>query len=66
MGKRVFFVTNNITFLSLQETKIRHLDLFVVRSIWGNITFDFDYGTSKGLYGALYVFGILLCLINAR
>ncbi|GKA92856.1 RNA-directed DNA polymerase, eukaryota [Tanacetum coccineum] len=37
---------NKISFLSLQETKMEEMDDMVVRSVWGNMDFDYRYSSS--------------------
>ncbi|GJX74324.1 RNA-directed DNA polymerase, eukaryota, partial [Tanacetum coccineum] len=39
---------NKICFLSLQETKIEEMDDNVVRSLWGNMDFEFRHSPSVG------------------
>ncbi|GJW41141.1 RNA-directed DNA polymerase, eukaryota [Tanacetum coccineum] len=41
---------NKINFLSLQETKIESVDAFVVRSLWGNMSFEYLFSPSVGNY----------------
>lgn len=34
-------IRNRVTFLGLQETRMVNVDLFKLKSIWGNYNFDF-------------------------
>lgn len=46
-------IKHHVTFLALQEMKMRWLDLKVVRLVWGNLPFDFQISLSKGLSGGM-------------
>ncbi|GJV54505.1 hypothetical protein Tco_1450246, partial [Tanacetum coccineum] len=39
---------NKISFLSLQETKMEEMEDNVVRSLWGNMDFDYSHSPSVG------------------
>ncbi|GJU29549.1 RNA-directed DNA polymerase, eukaryota [Tanacetum coccineum] len=45
---------NKINFLSLQETKIESVDAFIVRSLWGNMSFEYVFSPSvvEGVWNA--------------
>ncbi|GKB10317.1 RNA-directed DNA polymerase, eukaryota [Tanacetum coccineum] len=45
--------SNQVNFLSLQETKMVSLDVFVVKAIWGNMYFDFATSSARGTWLAL-------------
>nr|GEY17771.1 RNA-directed DNA polymerase, eukaryota [Tanacetum cinerariifolium] len=45
--------TNGVNFLSIQETKIVSFDIFVMKSIWGNMLFDFATCSAQGRSGGL-------------
>nr|GEW99762.1 RNA-directed DNA polymerase, eukaryota, reverse transcriptase zinc-binding domain protein [Tanacetum cinerariifolium] len=47
-----------VNFLSLQETKLVHVDLWILRQVWGNTHFDFASMSSRGLSGGI------ICLWN--
>ena len=49
---------NKISFLSLQETKMEEMDVNVVRSLWGNMDFEFRHSPSVGNSGGI------LCVWN--
>ncbi|GJT05590.1 hypothetical protein Tco_0840052 [Tanacetum coccineum] len=38
-----------VNFATIQETKSGKIDLFVIKSLWGNFNFDFVYSPSVGL-----------------
>ncbi|GJY84363.1 RNA-directed DNA polymerase, eukaryota [Tanacetum coccineum] len=42
-----------VNFLSLQETKMVSLDVFVIRAFWGNIVFDFATSSARGRSGGI-------------
>ncbi|GJR84790.1 RNA-directed DNA polymerase, eukaryota [Tanacetum coccineum] len=44
---------NKVNFLALQETKMEQVDLFNIKSCWGNLTFDFVVGPSVGNSGGI-------------
>ncbi|CAH1426155.1 unnamed protein product [Lactuca virosa] len=46
-------VQNGVTFLGLQETRMTQLDLFKVRSMWGNCNFDFAFSSARGRSGGI-------------
>nr|KAJ0210828.1 hypothetical protein LSAT_V11C400171530 [Lactuca sativa] len=41
-------VQNRVSFLGLQETRMTQLDLFKVRSMWGNCSFHYAFSTARG------------------
>nr|GEY88882.1 putative RNA-directed DNA polymerase, eukaryota, reverse transcriptase zinc-binding domain protein [Tanacetum cinerariifolium] len=47
---------HNVNFLAIQETKMLHVDLWMLRQIWGNVHFDFAFSSARGLSG-----GIICC-----
>ncbi|GJT26024.1 RNA-directed DNA polymerase, eukaryota [Tanacetum coccineum] len=49
---------NKISFLSLQETKMEEMEDNVVRSLWGNMDFDYSHSPSVGFSGGI------LCVWN--
>ncbi|XP_071714939.1 uncharacterized protein [Rutidosis leptorrhynchoides] len=46
-------VRNSVMFLGLQETKMVHLDFFRLKTMWGNMTFDFACSLSRGRSGGI-------------
>ncbi|XP_071694564.1 uncharacterized protein [Rutidosis leptorrhynchoides] len=44
---------NNVCFLGVQETKMVTLDLFRVKTFWGNYAFDFACSLSRGRSGGI-------------
>ena len=44
---------HQINFLTIKETKMRCMDVHVVRSVWGNLQFDYAYSSSKDLSGGI-------------
>lgn len=44
---------NNIQFLGVQESKMTRLELFRIKSMWGNYTFDYACSLSRGRSGGL-------------
>ena len=44
---------NKVNFVGLQETKMESIDLFTVRSCWGNSTFDYVHSDSVGNSGGI-------------
>ncbi|GKC90487.1 RNA-directed DNA polymerase, eukaryota [Tanacetum coccineum] len=47
-----------VNFATIQETKSEKIDLFAIKSLWGNFNFDFVYSPSVGLSGGI------LCVWN--
>ncbi|GJX99377.1 RNA-directed DNA polymerase, eukaryota [Tanacetum coccineum] len=47
--------TNGVNFLSIQETKMVSFDIFVVKSIWGNMLFDFATCSARGRSGGTWM-----------
>ncbi|GJW43033.1 RNA-directed DNA polymerase, eukaryota, reverse transcriptase zinc-binding domain protein [Tanacetum coccineum] len=47
-----------VNFATIQETKSKKIDLFAIKSLWGNFNFDFVYSPSVGLSGGI------LCVWN--
>ncbi|GJX63412.1 RNA-directed DNA polymerase, eukaryota, reverse transcriptase zinc-binding domain protein [Tanacetum coccineum] len=45
--KTLFWPSKQVNFLSLQETKMVSLDVFVVKAIWGNMYFDFATSSAR-------------------
>ncbi|GJR42045.1 RNA-directed DNA polymerase, eukaryota [Tanacetum coccineum] len=45
--------SNQVNLLSLQETKMVSLDIFVVRALWGNMLFDFATSSARGRSGGI-------------
>ncbi|GKC19148.1 RNA-directed DNA polymerase, eukaryota, partial [Tanacetum coccineum] len=39
-------VKHKVNFLALQETKMKHMELFSVKMCWGNLVFDFVHSDS--------------------
>lgn len=44
---------HQVSFLALQETKMRRLDIQVVKLVWGNFHFDYAYFLLRGLSGRI-------------
>ena len=44
---------NRISFLGIQETKMTDMDLVTVRSLWGNVSFDYAVSNARGLSGSI-------------
>nr|GEV05557.1 RNA-directed DNA polymerase, eukaryota [Tanacetum cinerariifolium] len=44
---------HKVNFCSIQETKMEDIDLFTVKSLWGNFAFDFAYSPSVGNSGGI-------------
>nr|GEU28692.1 RNA-directed DNA polymerase, eukaryota, reverse transcriptase zinc-binding domain protein [Tanacetum cinerariifolium] len=44
---------NNVHFLGVQETKMTRLELFRLKSMWGNFTFDYACSLARGRSGGL-------------
>nr|GEV65731.1 hypothetical protein [Tanacetum cinerariifolium] len=45
--------SNQVNFLSIQETKLVSLDVFVVKILWGNMLFDFATSSARGRSGGI-------------
>ncbi|GJX87567.1 RNA-directed DNA polymerase, eukaryota [Tanacetum coccineum] len=43
--------SNQVNFLSIQETKMVSFDVFVVKTLWGNMLFDFATSSARGRSG---------------
>nr|GEX03442.1 RNA-directed DNA polymerase, eukaryota, reverse transcriptase zinc-binding domain protein [Tanacetum cinerariifolium] len=44
-------VKNKVNFLALQETKMKSMELFIVKKCWGNFAFDYVHSDSIGNSG---------------
>ncbi|XP_071699245.1 uncharacterized protein [Rutidosis leptorrhynchoides] len=44
---------NNVSFFALQETKMIRLEIFRIKSMWGNYQFDFACSLARGRSGGL-------------
>ncbi|GJV80075.1 RNA-directed DNA polymerase, eukaryota [Tanacetum coccineum] len=44
---------HRINFLAIQETKLESIDLFSIKSLWGNLNFDHVVGPSVGFSGGI-------------
>ncbi|GKB11901.1 RNA-directed DNA polymerase, eukaryota, partial [Tanacetum coccineum] len=44
---------HKINFVAIQETKLESIDLFSIREIWGNLSFDFSVSPSVGYSGGI-------------
>ncbi|GJZ67194.1 RNA-directed DNA polymerase, eukaryota [Tanacetum coccineum] len=44
---------HRIKFISIQETKMESIDLFSIKSLWGNLNFDHVVGPSVGFSGGI-------------
>ena len=42
-----------VTFLGIQESRVEKVDMFELRSLWGNFNFEFAVSSAKGLSGGL-------------
>ncbi|GKC36826.1 hypothetical protein Tco_1049210, partial [Tanacetum coccineum] len=51
---------HNINFLAVQETKLVHLDLWLIRQVWGNTLFDFASSSARGRLRDAELIDILL------
>ncbi|XP_071726615.1 uncharacterized protein [Rutidosis leptorrhynchoides] len=47
---------NNIQFLGVQESKMERLELFRIKSMWGNYSFDYACSLSRGMSGGIISF----------
>nr|GEY59685.1 hypothetical protein [Tanacetum cinerariifolium] len=45
--------SNQVNFLSIQETKMVSLDVFMVKILWGNMLFDFAPSSARGRSGGI-------------
>nr|GEV06602.1 RNA-directed DNA polymerase, eukaryota [Tanacetum cinerariifolium] len=43
----------NVNFCAIKETKSENTDLFSIKSLWGNFSFDFAFSPSVRLYGGI-------------
>ncbi|GKC52415.1 RNA-directed DNA polymerase, eukaryota, reverse transcriptase zinc-binding domain protein [Tanacetum coccineum] len=44
---------HNVHFLGIQESKMTHLELFRIKSMWGNYAFDYACSMARGFSGGL-------------
>ncbi|GJX89318.1 RNA-directed DNA polymerase, eukaryota [Tanacetum coccineum] len=44
---------NKINFAAFQETKLESIDLFSIKELWGNFSFDFTFSPSVGFSGGI-------------
>ncbi|GJR71569.1 RNA-directed DNA polymerase, eukaryota, partial [Tanacetum coccineum] len=42
-----------VNFVAIQETKLENIDLFAIKALWGNFSYDFDVSPSVGYFGGL-------------
>ncbi|GJY81678.1 RNA-directed DNA polymerase, eukaryota, partial [Tanacetum coccineum] len=47
------YVKNKVNFLALQETKMENMELFCVKTCWGNMAFDYVHSDSVGNSGGI-------------
>ncbi|GJU18148.1 RNA-directed DNA polymerase, eukaryota [Tanacetum coccineum] len=47
------YVSNKVNFLSLQETKMKSIELFDIKRCWGNFAFDYVYSALVGNSGGI-------------
>ncbi|GJV78097.1 RNA-directed DNA polymerase, eukaryota, reverse transcriptase zinc-binding domain protein [Tanacetum coccineum] len=55
---------NKVNFVSLQETKMEMIDLFIIKTCWGNLNFDYAYSPSVELSEKMMLWDYLLLMIN--
>ncbi|PWA35424.1 RNA-directed DNA polymerase, eukaryota [Artemisia annua] len=44
---------HNVNFLGIQESRVTSIDLFMLKSLWGNFTFDFAVSSARGMSGGI-------------
>ena len=44
---------HRVTFLAIQESRVSNVNMFELRSLWGNFSFDFAVSSSRGMSGGL-------------
>nr|GEZ69387.1 RNA-directed DNA polymerase, eukaryota [Tanacetum cinerariifolium] len=55
---------NRVNFVSLQETKIEHIELVTINKLWGNSSYDYAFSSSLELTEKRTLWDYLLRLIN--
>ncbi|GKB12027.1 RNA-directed DNA polymerase, eukaryota [Tanacetum coccineum] len=45
---------HRVNFVALQETKMEKIDLFSIKELWGNLSFDYAFSPSIGYSGGSY------------
>ena len=46
---------HRVNFLAIQETKMETVDIFLARSLWGNLSFLHEWSPSRGQSGGLCI-----------
>ncbi|GJV20320.1 RNA-directed DNA polymerase, eukaryota, reverse transcriptase zinc-binding domain protein, partial [Tanacetum coccineum] len=46
---------HRVNFVAIQETKVSSIDIAIVRSLWGNMHFDYLHSEASGLSGGILV-----------
>ena len=44
---------HSVAFLGIQESRVTTVNLFELRSMWGNFSFDFAVSSARGLSGGI-------------
>ncbi|GJY40612.1 retrovirus-related pol polyprotein from transposon TNT 1-94, partial [Tanacetum coccineum] len=44
---------HRVSFVAIQETKMKNIDLFSIKSLWGNFAFDYVFSPSVGYSGGI-------------
>nr|GEY02893.1 RNA-directed DNA polymerase, eukaryota [Tanacetum cinerariifolium] len=44
---------SQVNFAAIQETKLQNIDLFSIKALWGNFSYDFAFSPSVGFYGGI-------------
>ncbi|GKB06122.1 RNA-directed DNA polymerase, eukaryota [Tanacetum coccineum] len=47
---------HRVNFVALQETKMEKMDLFSIKALWGNLSFDYAFSPSIGYSGGILCF----------
>ena len=46
-------MSNRVSFLGLQETRMTQVDVFCIKAMWGNCNFDFASSSARGSSGGI-------------
>ena len=46
-------LSNKVNFMALQKTKMKQMDLFTIKTLWGNLSFDYAFNSSVVNLGSI-------------
>ncbi|GJR42636.1 RNA-directed DNA polymerase, eukaryota, reverse transcriptase zinc-binding domain protein [Tanacetum coccineum] len=57
---------HNVSFLGIQESIVTSTDLFTLKSLWGNFTFDFAVSSARGMSGGIISLWDLAAFVKSK